>query len=508
MKAPSELTPSELRDELAQHGYKVGPVVDSTRPMYEKKLLAFRSGDSAKKSPTASNRSRRASPRQTQQSVFDTSNNTPPATRTRRDSPRQSPTVVNSTDSSPARTRRASPRQSPTVNSTDNSPSTVRSRLDHSRQSTLTADSTSSTYAKKLPSFRSGETSSTDSSPTYARFRRAAPRQSALYANSTLPSYSSTKMTSFRSIGTPKESTPTSVRSPRSRAVEACKRARDGDVAKIFMFCFLSFTLVLLIAYLSTAHPKTVERGRRIFVGAIYDTATFFYNYAVFPVFVLLIVAVMCFVPFYFYKTRRIRREKFERQTMELVDRIADRVRDSGSMGIAEQHIRDALIPPTRRTENDWTLWNSAVDFINNVDSRMLAENRVIGGVECNVWVWANAHDLSQGYSGIAERSPQPQRVPDHALTHCLKIRGLIDSNRSEDEIVKKEVYDKLRPSVPSHFSIVRGNESCVYVMFKNLEDAKRAFDAFHTQWIRGNLVSVKYVRDERYAERFPEVVM
>ncbi|KAI6193213.1 Inner nuclear membrane protein Man1 [Aphelenchoides besseyi] len=506
MKAPSDLTPAELRDELAQHGYKIGPIVDSTRPMYEKKLLAFRSGDTAKKSPSTSNRSRRASPRQTQ-SVVDTTNSTPPTTRTRRDSPRQTPTVVNSTDSSPSRSRRASPRQSPTVNSTDNSPTTVRSRLDTSRQSTLNADSTSSTYAKKLPSYRSGETSSTDSSPTYARFRRA-PHQSGLYGNSTLPSYSSTKMTSFRSIGTPRASVPTSSRSPRSRAAEMYKRARDGDVAKIFMFCFLSFTLVLLITYLSTAHPKTVERGRRIFVGAIYDTATFFYNYAVFPVFVLLIIAMMCFVPFYFYKIRRIRREKFERQTMELVDRIADRVRDSGSMGIAEQHIRDALIPPTRRTENDWTLWNSAVDFINNLDSRMLSENRVINGVECNVWVWANAHDLSQGYSGIAERSPQPQRVPDHALTHCLKIRGLIDSNRSEDEIVKKEVYDKLRPSVPSHFSIVRGNESCVYVMFKNLEDAKRAFDAFHTQWIRGNLVSVKYVRDERYAERFPEVVM
>jgi hypothetical protein len=54
------------------------------------------------------------------------------------------------------------------------------------------------------------------------------------------------------------------------------------------------------------------------------------------------------------------------------------------------------------------------------------------------------------------------------------------------DGELKREIYAKLRPIVPLHFSINRApNGTHVYMMFRDLEDAKTAFDIFHTQWFK-----------------------
>ncbi|KAI6239763.1 Inner nuclear membrane protein Man1 [Aphelenchoides fujianensis] len=456
MKSPADLTAAELKAELAEFGFKVGPVIDATRSQYEKKLAAFRSGNSSAAS------SRRSSA---------TSRPTPPAPRTpstRTPSPRKSPARKPSASPHNSSQRNDTARHEPPPDEPQPpARSSTAGRKPSPHKSALRGDSPRATpNASPRASTRSSTAFRNDSPPSHTPSPRisttrqpAAPRSSAFngspWSSSSLWNSSSANTSTVRSR-LPSErgvyGTPGGRASPpinRHRLQQFQQANGWGDVSKWVMICFASFTIIL---------------------------------------------------------KRKLTRARFERQTMELVDKIADRVREAGTSGTAEQHIRDAIMPPTRRTEADWTLWQSAVEFINSQDSRMRSENRVINGVECNVWVWANAHDLSQGYAGLVERSPQAHHAPTLALTRCLKIRGLIDSNRSEDELVRREVYEKLRPVVPVHFSIFRGNESCVYLMFRELSEAKKAFDAFHTQWIRGNLVNVKYVRDERYAERFPEV--
>lgn len=44
MKSVSELSDGELRNELASYNTKVGPILGTTRKIYEKKLEAFRAG--------------------------------------------------------------------------------------------------------------------------------------------------------------------------------------------------------------------------------------------------------------------------------------------------------------------------------------------------------------------------------------------------------------------------------------------------------------------------------
>lgn len=41
-----------------------------------------------------------------------------------------------------------------------------------------------------------------------------------------------------------------------------------------------------------------------------------------------------------------------------------------------------------RRTESEYKRWQQAAQFINNEDSRIRTEIRLIDGTECNVWIW------------------------------------------------------------------------------------------------------------------------
>lgn len=41
-----------------------------------------------------------------------------------------------------------------------------------------------------------------------------------------------------------------------------------------------------------------------------------------------------------------------------------------------------------RRSEAEYKRWQEAARFINNEDSRIRTEIRLINGTECNVWIW------------------------------------------------------------------------------------------------------------------------
>lgn len=47
--------------------------------------------------------------------------------------------------------------------------------------------------------------------------------------------------------------------------------------------------------------------------------------------------------------------------------------------------------------------------------------------------------------------------------------------------------------------------EGCVYVKCASLDSAGQAYRALHGSWFDGNLITVKYLRLERYHDRFPE---
>jgi hypothetical protein len=86
--------------------------------------------------------------------------------------------------------------------------------------------------------------------------------------------------------------------SPAFRARPASPSS-SSDIPKYLLMFFGSFTVVLLLAYVFTAHQKTVQRTNRLiagkyrfinvylFLASVTDTVNFIYNYAIFPTLVV-----------------------------------------------------------------------------------------------------------------------------------------------------------------------------------------------------------------------------
>ena len=75
---------------------------------------------------------------------------------------------------------------------------------------------------------------------------------------------------------------------------------------------------------------------------------------------------------------------------------------------------------------------------------------------------------------------------------------------------VKEEILRRCSavspPALILHIAVDTENaEGCVYVKAQNTEEAGKVFKTLHGQWYRKNLVTCKFLRDERYVEKFPE---
>ena len=129
----------------------------------------------------------------------------------------------------------------------------------------------------------------------------------------------------------------------------------------------------------------------------------------------------------------------------------------------------------------------------------------------------ATSPPLWQGsaFSALNKNVASPAVAP----TSCLKVRNLLTQRGAATGTdissawmwqVKEEVLRRCcsAPNSPSiiHIAVdMQSAEGCVYIKCLSSDDAGRVFKTLHGQWYRGELVSVKYLREERYHERFPD---
>lgn len=312
-------------------------------------------------------------------------------------------------------------------------------------------------------------------------------------------------------------------RDPRTGRIRVQQQSIGRDISAILMMTLAVFFVLLAVAYVGTARQDSVAATVNTISGAIRDTLHFFYMYAVIPCVVILGVATGVAGLYFGHKKWTQMKEKNEAAFYDLVDKILDVVREANENGeeyISIPHVRDIMFPPAKRRGAELARWERAVDFINTNESRIATETRVLrGGQECDVWRWIPAK--RSGWQGSAF-APHPgmnvssskvlsPNIPVVALTRCLKIRDMFGKEDvEEDEVdvdeIKQALKDKVYPVIPLHIGVdVKSMEGVVFMKLANKVDAKAAFTALHGVWYSGRLVSVKYVRDRRYAERFPE---
>lgn len=238
-------------------------------------------------------------------------------------------------------------------------------------------------------------------------------------------------------------------------------------------------------------------------------------------------VAMVCIVLRYM-KYRWTKEEEETRQMYDMVVKIIDVLRSHNEACQENKdlqpympipHVQDSLIQPHDRKKMK-KVWDRAVDFLAANESRVRTETRRIGGADFLVWRWIQPSASCDKILVIPSKVWQGQAFhldrrnsPPNSLTPCLKIRNMFDPVMEIGDQWHLAIQEAILEKCSDNDGIVHiavdknSREGCVYVKCLSPEYAGKAFKALHGSWFDGKLVTVKYLRLDRYHHRFPQAL-
>ncbi|XP_077972106.1 inner nuclear membrane protein Man1-like [Styela clava] len=228
------------------------------------------------------------------------------------------------------------------------------------------------------------------------------------------------------------------------------------------------------------------------------------------------------------YRRYRIEKQREEREQMyTMVQKILEVLRKQYDMSENNEgiqpflpivHVRDMIIPPKDRKKMA-RVWERAKMFLSASETRIRVENQRISGEDYLVWRWIQA-------SSPAKRHTPTSRVwqgeafdikainrPMICPTPCLKIRNMFDPDMEVSKNWVEQIQDSILEKCQGNNEILRicvekdSNEGLVYMLCASNQGAGRAFQALHGAWFDGRLVTVKFIRLQRFHHRFPDSV-
>ncbi|KAM9313019.1 inner nuclear membrane protein Man1 [Gastrophryne carolinensis] len=270
------------------------------------------------------------------------------------------------------------------------------------------------------------------------------------------------------------------------------------------------------VKYLESTRPQMsfMCRIRRAVV-------TVAYRLSLLPLAIALVWAVHRYM-----KYRWAKEEEETKQMYDLVVKILDFLK-SHSEAYQENkelkpytpipHVRDTLIPPSDRKKMR-KVWERAVDFMATNESRIQTETQTIEGIDHIVWRWVQppCEKISTIPSKVWQGTAFPldkRNSPPNSLTPCLKIRNMFDPVMEVGDHWHVAIQEAILEKCSDNEGIVHiavdknSREGCVYVKCLSLDYAGKAFKALHGSWFDGKLVTVKYLRLDRYHHRFPQAI-
>ncbi|XP_015423233.1 PREDICTED: inner nuclear membrane protein Man1 [Myotis davidii] len=237
---------------------------------------------------------------------------------------------------------------------------------------------------------------------------------------------------------------------------------------------------------------------------------------------------VMVCVVLRYMKYRWTKEEEETRQMYDMVIKIIDVLRSHNEACQENKdlqpfmpipHVRDSLILPHDRKRMK-KVWDRAVDFLAANESRVRTETRRIGGADFLVWRWIQPSASCDKILVIPSKVWQGQAFhldrrnsPPNSLTPCLKIRNMFDPVMEIGDQWHLAIQEAILEKCSDNDGIVHiavdknSREGCVYVKCLSPEYAGKAFKALHGSWFDGKLVTVKYLRLDRYHHRFPHAL-
>lgn len=186
---------------------------------------------------------------------------------------------------------------------------------------------------------------------------------------------------------------------------------------------------------------------------------------------------------------------------------------DPDQSSIVVNHLRDKLIPLHKRKSLDWA-WKEAIKYLEQNESRIQFEMGMRNGEDCKLMRWIDTVSPEQ----IGQRSPVKKwhspafdktNKISNPPTPCLKIRQMFDkfeaNNPNLKTIIQDAILEKVGPNCKIYDIQLDKQTCCVYVRCASPRDAGIVHDEINGWWFDKRLVSIKFLRLERYLNRFPK---
>lgn len=235
---------------------------------------------------------------------------------------------------------------------------------------------------------------------------------------------------------------------------------------------------------------------------------------------VLGLVGIVTYLGNYFFKFVLYVKQKRKNQVNVLISEIIQAVSQAANEPSEEggvvvvNHLRDRLITPDNRKRLEWA-WVEALQFLELNESRIQFEVGNRAGEDFKMMRWIDAAMIpSSGrpVPGGAKIWQSPafdntNKIPEPP-TPCLKIRQMFDKYEVNDPNLKTIVQDAILEKVGARCRIydiqLDRSTCCVYVRCASAKDAGIVHNEINGWWFDNRLVSIKFLRLERYVARFP----
>ena len=265
------------------------------------------------------------------------------------------------------------------------------------------------------------------------------------------------------------------------------------------------------------------------------------------------IVGSLAIIATVFYVVRRFihfviqvketRRNNINQLINEIISSLLEKTMcDKENPVLVINHLRDKLVDPTKRNEMEWA-WNEAIRYLEMNDSRIQFEIKNINGEDFKVIRWID--DTKNVSGNVGQTMNQQQRlshasryiapaynhqtnVPEKVIlkkwngpafsesnkikdppTNCLKIRNMFDKYETNDADLHQTIQDSILLKLSNkkchiHDIQLDLKSCCVYVKCASTSDAGIVHDEINGWWLENRLVSIKFLRLDRYNQRFP----
>lgn len=174
-------------------------------------------------------------------------------------------------------------------------------------------------------------------------------------------------------------------------------------------------------------------------------------------------------------------------------------------------HLRDKIIPLNKRNAY-LNYWKEALKVLEINDSRIQFGQKICDGTEYRTMTWlSNAN--SNATNGLFKKWQSPAFGYANKIskppTSCLKIRHMFDSTESDiynlKQIIESAIIEKVGTRCCIQEIQIDKKSCCVYVRCCSEFDAGVVHNEINGWWFDKRLISIKFLRLQRYLTRFPE---